>query len=175
MADFDLRDDAIAPVTLRVCDTTSGPVTGLTPVYQVFDVGLGQFLDFGDLLFKAAPALASAPLAEVGNGLYTRSPGLDLASLTNKSGLTLIFYFSAVTTGGLNVCAQDTISFDTFNQLKLQERLSCNATEIDYANQTFVLFDDDGVTPLKTWPLETNGGEAVTPQPGIPSKRRNSI
>jgi len=50
-----------------------------------------------------------------------------------------------------------------------------NRLEVDFTAQELVLYDDDGVTPLRRWPIETAGGENVTTGTGVQTKRKANI
>jgi len=53
----------------------------------------------------------------------------------------------------------------------LIRRISDNRLEIDFDAQRLVLYADDGTTELRSWPLATDGGEDVSPIPGVQTKR----
>lgn len=50
-----------------------------------------------------------------------------------------------------------------------------NREEIDFAAQELISYEDDGTTPRKRWPVETDGGEAVTTNTGVLTKRKPSV
>lgn len=49
-----------------------------------------------------------------------------------------------------------------------------NREEIDFIAQELISYEDDGTTPRRRWPLETNGAEPVTTATGIQTKRKAS-
>jgi len=53
----------------------------------------------------------------------------------------------------------------------LIRKVTNNRLEIDFTRQLLVLFDDDGVTELRAWDLETDQGESVTTVRGSQTKR----
>ncbi len=59
----------------------------------------------------------------------------------------------------------------------LVRQIGENRLEIDFTAQTMILYGDDDVTPLRTWPLETNAGGAdvVTTRAGVQAKRKPTI
>lgn len=46
-----------------------------------------------------------------------------------------------------------------------------NAQKVDISTQELIIYDDDGVTPLQTHDLDTDGGEDVTTHPGVQTIR----
>ena len=58
----------------------------------------------------------------------------------------------------------------------LTRKLGENRLELDFTAQTMILYDDDGVTPLRSWPLKTNAGppEVVSTGAGVQTKRKPS-
>jgi len=54
-------------------------------------------------------------------------------------------------------------------------RIMENRLEVDFVAQELVLYDDDGVTPIRRWPLETSVGEDVATAAGVQTKRKASI
>lgn len=53
----------------------------------------------------------------------------------------------------------------------LVRAINDNRLEVDVAGQRLVLYDDDGVTELREWPLATDGGEDVATASGVQTKR----
>jgi len=53
----------------------------------------------------------------------------------------------------------------------LIRKITDNRLEVDIAGQRLVLFDDDGVTELRSWDLTTDGGEDVETSTGVQTKR----
>ena len=45
----------------------------------------------------------------------------------------------------------------------------------DLTAQELVSYDDDGTTPFRRWPLETDAGEPVVTGSGVQTKRKVSI
>lgn len=53
----------------------------------------------------------------------------------------------------------------------LIRKISDNRLEVDVAGQRLVLYDDDGTTELREWPLTTDGGEEIATATGVQTKR----
>lgn len=170
MSDFQLSPTDEAPIFLMVCDS-GGPVDGLDVQLSVFDPHLCQFLDFSDLTFRSVPIQPNQTVIGIGNGTYC-NPSLDLGTITNLVSDNLVARYHY--TGSVNGCAAD--YWNLCLKATIDDLIACstNATAIDYAAQTLTLFDTDGVTPLKIWPLCTDGGEPVAPAFGVPSQRKPS-
>jgi hypothetical protein len=69
-------------------------------------------------------------------------------------------------------CYIDVGLFDTVETLRKE---TSNRNEIDFSAQEEVAYDDDGTTIVQRWPLETDGGESVTTQLGVQTKRKPPI
>lgn len=55
--------------------------------------------------------------------------------------------------------------------VELIRQISDNRLEVDITGQRLVLYDDDGVTELRTWALDTDAGEDVATATGVQTKR----
>lgn len=53
-------------------------------------------------------------------------------------------------------------------------KIADNRMEIDFTAQELVLYDDDGTTKFRQWPVETNGVENVATVVGVQTKRKVS-
>lgn len=55
-------------------------------------------------------------------------------------------------------------------------KAATNRLEVDFTAQDLILYDDDGTTPIRRWPLETDVGpaEPVTTAAGVQTKRKAS-
>lgn len=58
--------------------------------------------------------------------------------------------------------------------VELIRKVSENRLEVDISGSRLVLYDDNGTTELRSWPLETTGGEPVTTTNGVQTKRKVS-
>lgn len=54
-------------------------------------------------------------------------------------------------------------------------RMLENRLEVDFAAQELILYEDDGTTELRRWPIETDGAEAVATASGVQTKRKPSV
>jgi len=54
----------------------------------------------------------------------------------------------------------------------LTRKMLTNRYEVEFGAQRLVLYDDDGLTPIVTQPLETDGGEPVVTSEGVQTKRK---
>lgn len=55
--------------------------------------------------------------------------------------------------------------------VELVRQISDNRLEVDISGQRLVLYDDDGTTELREWPLSTDGGEDVATAAGVQTRR----
>lgn len=55
--------------------------------------------------------------------------------------------------------------------IELIRKTTGNRLEVDFTAQTLILYDDDGISVLRTWPLATDGGEGVATASGVQTKR----
>lgn len=65
----------------------------------------------------------------------------------------------------------DTIAVTLSASVELIRKIVGNRLEVDLTAQTLIVYDDDGVTVLRTWPLDTDGGENVATSVGVQTKR----
>lgn len=57
------------------------------------------------------------------------------------------------------------------NAVELVRKIVGNRLEVDIPGQRLRLYDDDGTTIIRSWPLATTGGELVTTATGVQTKR----
>lgn len=57
------------------------------------------------------------------------------------------------------------------DEVSLVRKTTGNRLQVDFVTQRLNLYDDDGVTILRYWPLATDGGEPVTTASGVQTKR----
>ena len=57
------------------------------------------------------------------------------------------------------------------SDLKITRQINDNRLEVDIAAQQLILYDDDGITVIRRWPLGTDGGEDVATANGVQTKR----
>ena len=160
------------PIPLAV--NKNGAVTGLTPTVRVRDgTTLDSYLDWDDDTFKTSGwTLQDGPMTETSPGQYTRN--LDTSLLTLTSGQVLVLEFDV--TGAVTGIDADSLTIEgLFASVETVRKIVDNRLEVDLTAQELVLFDDDGTTPLKRWPLETDAAEPVTTVVGVQTKRKVSV
>jgi hypothetical protein len=155
---------AVYPLTLTV--NQDGGVTGLSPTAAVRRGT--DYLDWADNTFKAAGwTTRKQVMTELGDGHYTLS--LNLGTINAAPGDQLAIEYnteSAAVPGVTNETL--TVARDT----DLLRKLATNRIEEFAGNPgQLILFDDNGVTPLKTWQLRDGTGGATALSVGAPAKR----
>lgn len=173
MGTITARRTQTAPLSLAVSNE-SGPVTGLTATVAVRrGETSNSYLDFADLAFKTAGwTTKNQALAEVGGGVYALTSALNLATITNLAGSTRILFAEFTVSGSVDAVAVDTIQIDDDGP-SLDELLAIgkNRLEVNITTGHLELYDDAGTTVIQRWALDTNGGEPVTTQAGVQTKR----
>lgn len=105
------------------------------------------------------------------------NPGRAVIGPTNVGGTILVRGNGPVedTSAGATVIRQS-VDFETaFDTIEFLKKISDNKLEVDLLAQELVLYDDDGVTPLRRYPLQTDGGEPVTTAEGVQTIRLPSV
>jgi len=135
-------------------------VDGITPLTGEADV------DFTKTLFRdSADETGSIPVSitEIG------ATGRYYAEFTpDARGLWFVNAIHADTEVAFG-CYVDVGLFDTVETLRKE---TSNRNELDFATQEEIAYDDDGTTIIQRWTLETDGGELVTTQVGVQTKRK---
>lgn len=140
-------------------------------------IGGGKF--FGDGYFltngwKIRPQEASHELTVTGNlfldstevgGIFVPTLGAFTVLATVERSADAIGINSTAISAQLAA-----IAADAGNARKTLE----NRAEIDFVLQQEISYEDDGVTPRRRWPLETNAAEPVATAAGIQTKRKKS-
>lgn len=177
MSDFAAdKDDPSVALELVVDKLGSGGVEGLTPTAAVRDASAAysppRYLDWADLTFKtAAWATKYKPMLDVERGHYTLR--LDLAALGRAPGDKLSVEYHV--DGGSTIKGDDSDLILVTNVepqvTLLRKALTNRLEEASGGPGQLVLFDDDGSTPLRTWPLRDEFGGAILPTTGTPARR----
>ena len=173
--------DMVVPLELTIEQEGVGGVTGKAPTVRVRDgATLNSFLDWGDSTFKTVGwTLQDKPLGDAGGGHY--SVELNLATINAVVGNAFIAHYNVDDGGAVKGTAHDVI-------LVGQQALSDMATLIadvslirkERFNRQeqfpgnpglLILWDDDGVTPIKQWELRDAAGNGVIANVGCPAKR----
>lgn len=63
------------------------------------------------------------------------------------------------------------VAQELLSAVTLIRRITDNRLEVDFIGQRLVLYADDGVTLLRTWPLTADGGGPVTTDAGVQTRR----
>lgn len=163
------------PFELLIVKESVGGLAGLSPTVALRDgANPTSYLDWADGVFKTVGwTLQNKPLADRANGTYGFL--FDLTSITPAlvSGQALVAEYS-VNNGagilGMDVDVLLTLSVD--QDLALLRKLAANRLEEQAGNPgALILYDDDAVTPLKSWTLRDASGGAVLSTVGAPARR----
>ena len=94
------RTESQVPIDLVVTDRRGG-ISGLTVVVQIRDGRTtNSYLDFNDDTFKTSGwTTKQVSLADIGDGFYTLSGGLDLSAITNLPASTHYLFAEFIVTG----------------------------------------------------------------------------
>lgn len=171
------QSETALPLELTVVRQGVGGVVGLTPTVAVRDATTSnRYLDWNDNTFKTGGwVLKYAPMTGVERGHYQRV--LNLAALVLPVG----FRFTAEyhVDDGATVKGDDLDLFLVTNKRVNVELLRKGFTnrlwEANGNPGTLVLYDDDDVTPLKTWFLADEFGGPVAPATGTPARRSKGL
>ncbi len=193
------RSDTNVPVNLQV--DKGGGVTGLTAVVAVRDgATINSYLDFNDDTFKISGwTTRQASMAEIADGVYALSGGLDVSAITNLPAATrhLILEFDVSGTEDGNaidviellvsaydipndVWSKDISGYSAPDAGRILDRIRVyltNRTVLDIPNQRAIVYEDNGTTVAQRWDLETNTGppDLVTAPAGTPAKRSDPL
>ncbi|MFO0677062.1 MAG: hypothetical protein U0169_11025 [Polyangiaceae bacterium] len=160
-----------APLSLLVTEDGAG-VEALAPTVALRDTATGADFDFADGTFKTIGwTLRDAPLSDLGRGRYER-PLAIAATPALEPGMLLVAEFRADDTGRAGDDSELVAITATDDAVTLLRKLATNRLEETAGNPGALrLFDDDGSTILKTWPLRDENGGPVASSPGAPAKR----
>jgi hypothetical protein len=141
----------------------------LTVVDQVDGSPLSGLLDgdFSKLLLRDdvdESGAVTVTVTEVVSGRYS------VAFTPNARGLWMV---SIETPDGS--IYEFRVDVGLFNTVETVRKETSNRHEIDFGAQEEIAYDDDGVTPIQRWPLTTDGGESVTTQHGVQTRRGNPL
>ncbi len=109
------RTDTGVAVTLAVSGELGG-VAGLTAVVAVRDGRTtNSYLDFADDTFKSAAwGTKQASMADLGNGFYALTGGLNVAAITNLAATANHLILEYTVSGAASGIAMDMITFQDF-------------------------------------------------------------
>lgn len=161
-----------APLDLTV--DRQGGVTGLAPTVALRDTATNGYLDWGDATFKTSDwATKYAVMSAVERGHYQRTLNLS-ATPAIVAGMVLVAEYHVDNGAGVVGDAHDyvVVESDQAADVALLRKALTNRLEEASGNPGALrLYDDDGATVLKTWPLRDEGGGAVLPAVGTPARR----
>lgn len=164
-----LRAEVNAVIPLSLTVNSSGGVTGLSPTASVRRGT--DYLDWNDNTFKAAGWVErDRVLTEIGGGHYATN--LDLGAISAVAGETLVIEYNTQAAGYPGVTSETvTLERDT----DLLRKLATNRLEEFAGNPgQLILWDDDGITPLKQWQLRDGTGGPTALSVGAPAKRSSA-
>lgn len=174
------RTESALPLTLAVTKSFSGGVPGLATVLQIRDAStVDSYLDFSDLTFKTSGWTAKqASLADLGDGIYALSGGLNIDGITNLPTSTHYLSVEYVITGSVRGTVIDTILMkrDVYDMaLSLLQRAIADAeplpefrslggaiqklvNRVRITSSTLEIYETDDTTVSKTQAITTNPG-----------------
>jgi hypothetical protein len=162
----------VAPLVLTVTKAEVGGITGLSPTVAFRKVDpANEYLDWNDLTFKTVGwGLKDAPLTELGGGHYQRK--LDLTTISAADGDQYVAEYVVTDTGYEGVDSDVYILEDAAVDVEFLRKMATNKMQQTSGNPgQLVLFDDDGLTPLKTWEIRDEFGGGIAAQTGVPARR----
>jgi len=162
-------DETKVPLFLTITREGLGGVAGKAPVVALRNNLNDYFLDFADNTFKAAGwTTKEQTLTDLGGGHYRYDLNLAVIGAANED--IYVAEFRVDDGGAVMGAAQD---FILIEDLPIMRRIITNRLEDFPGNPgTLILYDDDGVTPLKSWELRDATGGAVSAAAGAPAKRK---
>jgi len=161
-----------APLDLTV--DRQGGVTGLAPTVALRDTATNGYLDWADATFKTSGwATRYAAMSAVERGHYQLTLNLS-ATPAVVAGMVLVAEYHVDNGADVVGDAHDYVAVEA-NQtadIALMRKALTNRLEETSGNPGVLrLYDDDGSTVLKTWPLCDEGGGAVLPAVGTAARR----
>jgi hypothetical protein len=156
---------AVVPLNLTV--NKEGGVTGLSPTVAVRR-GTSYWLDWADSTFKTGGwTTRKQVMTEIGGGHYVQS--LDFSTVPVIPGETLVVEYDTESVDYPGVVSEAlTVDRDT----DFLRKLATNRLEQSSgAPGHLVLYDDDGVSPLKDWAVTDEAGGGIAALTGVPAHR----
>ena len=155
------------PLFLSISKVGVGGVAGESPTVELRRSSDGFYLDFDDNTFKGSGwTTRKQALTDLGGGAYQVLVNLETIGAVNKD--VLIAFFE-------NSGANAAVASDVFNveDLELMRQVIENrlVETPGSPDGELVLFDDDNVTPRKTWQTNDFNGDGTVGLPGAPARR----
>ncbi len=167
------KNSTAAPLSLNVVLDGAG-VTALSPTVALRDAETtDRYLDFSDGIFKTSGwTLRTAPMTEVGGGIYQRS--LNVAATPSLvPGMLLAAEYHFDDGAGLVGDDHDLIAIARVQQdtTLLRKNITNRIVEVSGNPGTLTLKDDDDASDLLAWSLTDEAGGPVLPAVGTPARR----
>ena len=172
MSNLTVEASGTIPLTLNISRQNSGGVTGLSPTVALRNALVaGSYLDWADLTFKTAGWTTKySPMVEIEGGNYQQT--LALPSISAETGDVYSAEFNVVAGSSAGAASDIVYVVEVQEDVGLLRKMMDNRLEETPGDPgTLVLYDDDGVTPLKTWQLRDAAGGPTTAAIGAPSRR----
>ena len=157
------------PLFLTITREGAGGVTGKAPTVALRNNDTDDYLDFADNTFKAVGwATKFQPLTELAGGHYRYNISAPAIGALPED--VFIAEFKVDDGSAVRGAAQDIILIE---DLPVMRKIVTNRLEDFPGNPgSLVLYDDDGVTPFRSWELRDATGGAVSAAIGAPAKRK---
>ncbi len=161
-------DETKIPLFLTITREGLGGVPGKAPVVALRKNGTDEYLDFADNTFKMAGwTTKEQVLVDLTGGHYRYN--VSAPAIGVVAGEMLIAEFKVDDGAAVKGAAQDFIMIE---DLPVMRKIVTNRLEDFPGNPgTLILYDDDGITPFRSWELRDATGGAVTAAVGAPAKR----
>jgi len=162
---------ATFPLILTLNQEGVGGITGQTPTVALRRILDNEYLDWATNTFKASGWTTKyQPMNELERGNYQV---LLTADGLLSAGTYYAVEYNLNGAGSLKGQSADLVfvtSLDTDVSL-LRKALTNRMEETGGSPGLLILYDDDGVTPLKTWQLRDETGGTVVSTVGAPARR----
>lgn len=163
------------PLTLTVTKAGVGGVTGLAPTVALRDgQTTNSYIDWADDTFKTSGwTTREALLTEIGDGHYQKQ--LNLPNISAAAGDIYAAEYKVDDVAAKGVDSERIFVVTQRDDITLLRKMVTNKLiETAGTPGQLVLYDDDGVTPLKTWQLRDGTGAGTQLAVGAPARRSAS-
>lgn len=158
----------VVPLFLTVSKSSTGGVTGLSPVVELRRTSDGYYLDFSDSVFKASGwTTKQGLLTEIGGGCYQRLVDFGAIGVVAMDVIVAVFSVN----NGFDVMGVSNDIY-TVEDLEVMRQLVTNRVEEFPGNPgQLILYEDDGASVRNRWSIRDVTGGAVTASVGTPARR----
>ncbi len=157
----------LVPLVLTISKGGVGGIAGLSPTVQLRRTSDGFFLDWSDDTFKNSGwTTLDGPLTDLGGGQYQRVADLGAIGAVNTDTLVALYVNTA---SGSRGASNDVLHVEDMELLR--QMVSNRIEESPGSPGQLVLYDEDDLTPRKTWELRDYLGGSTLPSVGAPSRR----